>query len=150
MGDLEASLRRAGLRVTAPRIAVLRVLAERQDHMTVEQIIQRVRAAGVPISTQAAYDVTEALHHTGLAGRIQLPGRPARYEARTGDNHHHLVCRTCGVIGDVDCARPSRPCLLPVDDLGFVIEEAEVTYWGTCADCRAVPEPSSSPAQRTP
>ena len=137
MRELEESLREAGLRVTAPRVAVLRVLAESRDHPRVDQIIDRVRASGVPISTQAAYDVCEALHRAALAGRIELPGGPARYEARVGDNHHHLVCRTCGRTEDVDCATSAAPCLEPDDAHAFAVDEAQVTFWGTCPRCRS-------------
>jgi Fe2+ or Zn2+ uptake regulation protein len=134
---VEESLRRAGLRVTAPRVAVLRVLAESRDHPRVDQVIERVRAAGVPISTQAAYDVCEALHDAALARRIEPAGSPARFEARVGDNHHHLVCRACGATVDVDCAVGHAPCLAPADTAGFAVDEAEVTFWGTCPTCRA-------------
>ena len=137
MQELERSLRDAGLRVTAPRVAVLRVLADSRDHPRVDQIIDRVRASGVSISTQAAYDVCEALHRAALAGRIELPGGPARYEARVGDNHHHLVCRACGHTEDVDCAATGIPCLEPVDGLGFAVDEAQVTFWGTCPTCQS-------------
>jgi len=133
---IEERLRSAGLRVTAPRVAVLRVLTEAEDHPRVDQVLERVRATGIPISKQAAYDVCEALRAASLARKIELPGGPARYEARVGDNHHHLVCRDCGVTLDVDCAVGSAPCLDPVDDHGFRLDEVEVTYWGTCPDCQ--------------
>ena len=107
-------------------------------------MIERVRAAGVPISTQAAYDVCEALHRAGLARRIEPAGGPARYESRVGDNHHHLVCRACGLARDVDCAIGEAPCLEPHDRLGFRLEEAEVTYWGLCPDCQQDDEQGSS------
>ena len=130
-------LRVAGLRVTATRMAVLSVLDASDDHPRVDQIIDRVRASGVPISTQAAYDVCEALHRAALAGRIALAGSPARYEARVGDNHHHMVCRTCGHTEDVDCAATGTPCLEPVDAHGFTVDEAQVTFWGTCPTCQS-------------
>ncbi|WP_205698940.1 Fur family transcriptional regulator [Conexibacter sp. SYSU D00693] len=133
---VEDALRGAGLRVTGPRVAVLRVLAEADDHPRIDQVIERVRASGVSISTQAAYDVCEALTGASLARRIDLGRSPARYEARVGDNHHHLVCRSCGATVDVDCATGSAPCLAPGADHGFAVEEAEVTFWGTCPDCR--------------
>jgi Fe2+ or Zn2+ uptake regulation protein len=133
---LEERLRAAGLRVTATRVAVLRVLAEAHDHPRVDQVIERVRASGVAISTQAAYDVCEALHRAALARRIEPAGGPARYEARVGDNHHHLVCRGCGMAADVDCAVGRPACLAPSDPLGFVVDEAEVTFWGLCPDCQ--------------
>ena len=135
--DAESRLRAAGLRVTAPRVAVLRVLAEAHDHPRVDQVIERVRDSGIPISTQAAYDVCEALHRVALARRIEVAGSPARYEARVGDNHHHLVCRSCGIVVDVDCAVGAAPCLTPSDAQGFVIDEAEVTHWGICPTCQA-------------
>lgn len=133
---LKARLRDAGLRATAPRVAVLGVLAESHDHPRVDQVIERVRAAGVTISTQAAYDVCEALHRVALARRIALAGGPVRYEARVGDNHHHVVCRGCGLTADVDCGVGDAPCLEPADAHGFALDEAEVTYWGLCPTCQ--------------
>ena len=129
-------LRTAGLRVTAPRVAVLGVLDAAEDHPRVDQLIARVRAAGVSISTQATYDVCEALHRAGLARRIAPAGGPVRYESRVGDNHHHLVCRGCGVALDVDCAVGEAACLEPSDANGFTIDEAEVTFWGLCPSCQ--------------
>jgi Fur family transcriptional regulator, stress-responsive regulator len=126
-----------GLRVTAPRLAVLEVLDTSRDHPRVDQVIERVRAAGVHISIQAAYDVCEALHRAGLARRIEPAGGPARYESRVGDNHHHLVCRGCGLAVDVDCAIGSPPCLQPSERRGFSLDEAEITYWGLCPDCQS-------------
>jgi len=134
---LEDALRSAGLRATAPRVAVLRVLAESRDHPRVDQVIERVRASGVNISTQAAYDVCDALHGAALARRIEPAGSPARYEARVGDNHHHLVCRSCGITVDVDCAVGAAPCLEAGDAAGFAIDEAEVTFWGVCPACQS-------------
>jgi Fur family transcriptional regulator, stress-responsive regulator len=134
--QISERLRHAGLRVTATRVSVLAVLDASPDHPRVDQIIDRVRAAGASISTQAAYDVCEALHDAGLARRIEPAGGPVRYESRTGDNHHHLVCRACGVAVDVDCARGDAPCLDPSDAQGFAIDEAEVTYWGLCPACQ--------------
>jgi Fur family transcriptional regulator, stress-responsive regulator len=133
---ITSRLRDAGLRVTATRVSVLGVLDESTDHPRVDQIIERVRASGVSISTQATYDVCEALHGAGLARRIEPAGGPARYESRTGDNHHHLVCRSCGLAVDVDCEVGWMPCLEPDDDRGFEIDEAEVTYWGLCPACQ--------------
>jgi Fur family ferric uptake transcriptional regulator len=132
----EERLRNAGLRATAPRVAVLEVLATSHDHPRVDQLIERVRAHGVMISTQAAYDVCEALHRASLARRIALAGGPARYEARVGDNHHHVVCRSCGLAVDVDCTHGEAPCLEPYDRHGFTLDEAEVTYWGLCPTCQ--------------
>ncbi len=133
---LAQRLRDAGLRVTAPRLTVLQVLDESRDHPSVDQVLTRVREAGVSISTQAGYDVCDALHGAGLARRIEPAGGPARYEARVGDNHHHLVCRSCGLTSDVDCAVGSPPCLAPVQSNGFRVDEAEVTYWGLCSNCQ--------------
>jgi Fe2+ or Zn2+ uptake regulation protein len=129
-------LREAGLRVTATRVSVLGVLDASSDHPRVDQIIDRVRGGGASISTQAAYDVCEALHGAGLARKIEPAGGPVRYESRTGDNHHHLVCRVCGVAVDVDCAIGEAPCLDPSDSQGFAIDQAEVTYWGLCPACQ--------------
>jgi Fur family ferric uptake transcriptional regulator len=137
---IERRLREAGLRVTAPRVAVLRVLAEATDHPRVDQVLDRVRSSGVSISTQAGYDVCEALYRVSLARRIEPAGGPARYEARVGDNHHHLVCRLCGTAAVVDCAVGAAPCLDPSDAAGFVIDEAEVTFWGLCPACQSNPK----------
>jgi Fur family transcriptional regulator, stress-responsive regulator len=136
MEGITVRLREAGLRVTAPRVSVLAVLDEAHDHPRIDQIIDRVRASGVSISTQAAYDVCEALHRAGLAQKIAPSGGPVRFESRTGDNHHHLVCRDCGLTVDVDCSIGEAPCLDPVDARGFAIHEAEVTYWGRCPTCQ--------------
>ena len=134
-GAIEEQLRAAGLRATAPRIAVMQVLAASHDHPRIDQVIERVQASGTTISTQAAYDVCDALHRASLARKIELAGHPARFEGRVGDNHHHLVCRGCGHTVDVDCAIGQAPCLDLQDDHGFAVDEAEVTYWGTCPDC---------------
>jgi Fe2+ or Zn2+ uptake regulation protein len=134
--QITSRLRDAGLRVTATRVSVLGVLDSSGDHPRVDQIIERVRGSGVSISTQAAYDVCEALHRAGLARKIEPAGGPSRYESRIGDNHHHLVCRSCGLAVDVDCAVGAAPCLDPSDDGGFAIDEAEVTYWGLCPACQ--------------
>jgi Fur family transcriptional regulator, stress-responsive regulator len=132
----EQALRDRGLRVTRPRLAVLDVLSESRSHLDVDEITARVRDRLESVSVQAVYDVLGALTAAGLARRIAPAGAPARYEARAGDNHHHLVCRLCGSITDVDCAAGSAPCLEPIDTDGFVVDEAEVTYWGVCAACR--------------
>lgn len=142
--DATERLREAGLRVTAPRVSVLTVLDASEDHPRVDQVIERVRAEGVHISIQAAYDVCEALHRAGLARRIDPAGGPARYESRVGDNHHHLVCRACGLAVDVDCAIGRPPCLLPDRAHGFRLDEAEVTYWGMCPDCQQDHDQGSS------
>ena len=127
-------LRHVGLRVTQPRVAVLHALAE-QPHADTETIALATRAALGTVSTQAVYDVLRALTEAGLARRIEPAGAPARFELRVGDNHHHVVCRLCGTIADVDCAVGERPCLTASDARGFVIDEAEVTYWGLCPSC---------------
>ena len=142
--NLEERLRDVGLRATSPRVSVLRVLHESTDHPRVDQVIDRVRAAGVSISTQAAYDVCEALSRAGLAQRISLAGGPVRYEARAGDNHHHVVCRLCGLTADVDCAVGLAPCLEPNHAHGFLLEEASVTHWGLCPDCQRMNERASA------
>lgn len=130
-------LRTAGLRVTRPRLAVLDVLHE-GGHLDVDEIATKARTRLTSVSTQAVYDVLGALSRAGLARRIEPAGSPARYEARTGDNHHHVVCRGCGTIADVDCAVGEAPCLDPNTARGFEIDEAEVTFWGLCPRCRAL------------
>jgi Fur family transcriptional regulator, stress-responsive regulator len=134
--NAEHELRSRGLRVTRPRLAVLEVLSESRSHLDVEEITARVRERLDSVSVQAVYDVLGALSAAGLARRIAPDGAPAKYEARAGDNHHHLVCRRCGQITDVDCATGAAPCLEPIDAAGFLVDEAEVTYWGVCANCR--------------
>ena len=130
-------LRGAGLRVTRPRVAVLGVV-HAHPHAGTETIIEAVRRELPKVSHQAVYDSLRALTAAGLVRRIQPSGSVARYEARVGDNHHHVVCRSCGVIADVDCAVGDVPCLTASDDRGFVIDEAEVVYWGLCPDCSTV------------
>ena len=130
-------LRDAGLRVPAPRVAVQRVLADATDHPRIDQVLEHVRSSGVGISTQAGYDVGEALHRASLARRIEPAGGLPRSEARVGDNHHHLVCRSCGAAADVDCAIGAAPCLDPSDEAGFVVDEAEVIFWGVCPECQS-------------
>lgn len=132
----EDLIRRTGLRATSPRVAVLSALNSHPDHPRVEQIRERVMASGKHISVQATYDACEALRGVGLARRIHVDGSPVRYDGRCGDNHHHLICRDCGRAVDVDCANPSPPCLEVTDDRGYVIDEAEVTFWGICPDCQ--------------
>jgi Fe2+ or Zn2+ uptake regulation protein len=133
--DATEQLRSAGLRVTAPRLAVLTVLSD-GGHLGVDEIADRVRERLGSVSTQAVYDVLGALTLAGLARHIEPAGSPARYEARVGDNHHHVVCRSCGTTADVDCAVGERPCLDPAQTHGFVLDEAEVTYWGLCPTCQ--------------
>ena len=132
--ELAAMVRGAGLRVTRPRVAVLAAV-HGHPHATTESIIAAVRHDLPRVSTQAVYGVLGAFADTGLVQRIQPRGSVARYEARVGDNHHHLVCRSCGDIVDVDCAVGEAPCLTASDDSGFVIDEAEVIYWGRCPTC---------------
>ena len=132
--DFERMLRGAALRVTRPRVAVLSAVHD-HPHADTESIIGAVRENLGDVSHQAVYDVLRALTATGLLRRIQPPGSLARYEARVRDNHHHVVCRSCGVMADVDCAVGTTPCLTASDDHGFVIDEAEVVYWGLCPDC---------------
>lgn len=129
-------LRRHGLQVTAQRIAVLRAAAT-TPHGTADEVTEAVRSEIGAISRQAVYDSLAVLAERGLLRRIEPAGSPARYEHRVGDNHHHLICRTCGRIEDVDCAVGAVPCLDASDDQGFEIDEAEVTYWGRCPACRA-------------
>ena len=127
-------LRRHGMHVTAQRLAVLRAATDR-PHSTADDIDKVVRAELGAISRQAVYDALGALTDKGLLRRIQPAGSPARYEDRVGDNHHHLICRTCGRMVDVDCAVGATPCLTAADDSGYEIDEAEVVYWGRCPDC---------------
>lgn len=133
----EELLRTHGLRVTRPRLAVLDVLTQ-GGHLEVDEITRQVRNRIDSVSTQGVYDVLGALSRAGLARRIEPAGSPARYEARVGDNHHHIVCRSCGAIEDVDCVRGERPCLVPGLGHGFEIDEAEVTFWGLCPDCQTL------------
>ncbi len=134
--DGEAQLRRASLRVTRPRLAVLAALRQ-HPHVDTESVIELVRAEHPTISHQAVYDVLRALTEAGLLRRIQPAGATARYECRVGDNHHHVVCRSCAAMADVDCALGFSPCLTASDPHGFVVDEAEVVYWGTCPGCAA-------------
>lgn len=132
--DAESLLRAAALRVTRPRLAVLTAV-HASPHADTDTIARLVREDLGDVSTQAVYDVLRALTTAGLVRRIEPSGSVARYEARVGDNHHHVVCRSCGAIADVDCAVGYTPCLTASDDHGFAIDEAEVTYWGLCPDC---------------
>jgi Fur family transcriptional regulator, stress-responsive regulator len=136
--ELERMLRSAPLRVTAPRLAVLAAV-HAHPHADTDSIIGAVRSELPAVSHQAVYDVLRALTTAGLVRRIQPSGSVARYEARVGDNHHHVVCRSCGTIADVDCSIGAAPCLTASENRGFAIDEAEVTYWGLCRDCAAVP-----------
>lgn len=129
-------LREAGLRVTRPRVAVLAAVHE-HPHADTEAVTAAVRAGLGTVSHQAVYDVLRVLTEADLVRRIQPPGSLARYEARVGDNHHHLVCRRCGAIADVDCAVGEAPCLTAADDRGYAVDEAEVVYRGLCPACSA-------------
>lgn len=130
------SLRRAGLRVTAPRLAVLTSVLGEGQHRDAEAIANAARKRLGALSTQAVYDNLHILEEAGLIRRIQPSGHPARYEARVGDNHHHLVCRRCGLTADVDCAVGAAPCLEPSATHGFSVQEAEVIFWGLCPHCQ--------------
>jgi Fe2+ or Zn2+ uptake regulation protein len=131
-------LRGAALRVTRPRVAVLSAVHD-HPHADTDSIIGIVREDLGEVSHQAVYDVLRALTAVGLVRRIQPPGSVARYEARVGDNHHHVVCRSCGAIADVDCAVGTAPCLTASHDHGFAIDEAEVIYRGLCPGCSTAP-----------
>ena len=145
--DFEQQLRSVDLRVTRPRLAVLRAV-RLHPHADTGSVLAAVRVEEPSVSHQAVYDVLGALTESGLVRRIQPAGSVARYELRVGDNHHHVVCRSCGTVADVDCAVGVRPCLDASDTHGFVVDEAEVTYWGMCPDCTAstthAPEPSTA------
>ena len=150
--ELERDLRAVGLRVTRPRLAVLDAV-HTHPHLDTEALIGAARTRLDAVSHQAVYDVLRVLTDTGLVRRIQPQGSVARYEARVGDNHHHLACRDCGVIVDVDCATGSAPCLTPSGDAppDFVVDEAEVIYWGRCRSCAtapAAPSTTARPAER--
>ncbi|MFC4127318.1 Fur family transcriptional regulator [Nocardia rhizosphaerae] len=132
--EFQQLLRGVSLRVTAPRLAVLRAVHE-HPHADTDSIIRAVRARLSVVSHQAVYDSLRALTTAGLLRCIQPKGHVARYESRVGDNHHHVICRTCGLIADVDCHSGEAPCLAASDDRGFVIDEAEVIYWGLCPAC---------------
>ena len=135
--DHDALLRQHGLQVTAQRLGVLRAVSER-PHSTADDLYTVVRADIGAISRQAVYDALAALGDKGLLRRIQPAGSPARYEDRVGDNHHHLICRSCGRMVDVDCAVGDTPCLTAADDSGYEVEEAEVIYWGRCPQCAVI------------
>ena len=132
--DPSETLRERGLRVTAQRLAVLRAVSS-EPHVTADSVAQAVRGEIGAVSVQAVYDALAILTEKGLLRRIQPAGSPARFENRVGDNHHHLICRVCERMVDVDCAVGDAPCLTAVEDSGFEIDEAEVVYWGRCPDC---------------
>ena len=128
-------LRENGLQVTAQRVAVIKAVSSK-PHSTAEQVMVEVRSAIGTVSKQAVYDALSTLSEKSLIRRIQPAGSPALYEDRVGDNHHHVICRTCGKTADVDCATGHTPCLPASNDAGFAIDEAEVIYWGTCPECQ--------------
>jgi Fe2+ or Zn2+ uptake regulation protein len=140
-------LRQRGIQVTAQRLAVMRAVTG-EPHITADAVAEAVRSEIGAISLQSVYDALGVLVAEGLIRRIQPAGSPARFEDRVGDNHHHLICRICGRVVDVDCAVGSAPCLTAVDDQGYEIHEAEVAYWGRCPDCLARARPSSSSPTR--
>lgn len=143
--EIESLLREAELRVTRPRVAVLTAVYE-HPHADTDQLIGAARTDLGDVSHQAVYDVLRALTTAGLIRRIEPAGSVARYESRVGDNHHHIVCRSCGAIADVDCAVGDTPCLTAADTQGFSIDEAEVTYWGLCPDCLTTSRDETSSA----
>ena len=144
--DPTGILRERGLRVTAQRLAVLRAVAG-QPHITADGVAEAVRAQIGAISLQAVYDALGVLVAEALIRRIEPAGSPARYEDRVGDNHHHLICRSCGRLVDVDCAAGSAPCLTAADGMGYEIDEAEVVYWGRCPECQA--QATTTPPKRS-
>jgi len=140
-------LRERGLHVTAQRLAVLHALAA-APHSAADDVVEVVRAALGAISRQAVYDSLGTLTEAGLLRRIEPAGSSARYERRVGDNHHHLVCRSCGRMVDVDCAVGAVPCLTPIEDAGYEVDEAEVVYWGRCPECQTIAKPKEEPRVR--
>jgi Fur family transcriptional regulator, stress-responsive regulator len=136
--DGAGRLRAAGMRVTSTRLAILDVLQQGR-HLSTDEVARAVRERVGHVTLQAVYEALAAFSEAGLLRRIDIGTGPARYEARVGDNHHHLVCRRCGAVEDVDCAVGAAPCLEPAARLGYVIDEAEVTFWGLCGDCQLLP-----------
>ncbi len=134
--EFAEALRASGLRVTAPRLGVMLALRAR-PHSDTDTVIRAVRQDLGSVSAQAVYNVLAALVKVGLVRRIEPAGSAALYEVRVGDNHHHIVCRSCGATADVDCALGKRPCLTPSETRGYVLDEAEVTFWGLCPDCQS-------------
>jgi Fur family transcriptional regulator, stress-responsive regulator len=146
--DAADLLRQRGIQVTAQRLAVLRAVAC-QPHVTADAVAEAVRAEIGAISLQSVYDTLSLLVAEGLIRRIQPSGSPARFEDRVRDNHHHLICRVCGRVVDVDCAVGTAPCLAAADDMGYEIDEAEIAYWGRCPDCLAQARKPSDSDQAT-
>lgn len=149
MSDPADLLRARGIQVTAQRLAVLRAVSA-EPHITADAVAAAVRADIGAISLQAVYDALGLLVAEGLIRRIQPAGSAARFEDRVGDNHHHLICRVCGRVVDVECAAGAAPCLTAVDDRGYEIDEAEVAYWGRCPECQRPPSPGLAPDASTP
>lgn len=145
--EIEHLLREAGLRVTQPRLTVYDVVSSVAKHRDAEFIVSAVQARNPKVSRQAVYDNLNTLVGAGLLRRIEPAGRPALYESRTGDNHHHVICRRCHLTVDVDCTTGHAPCLNPSDPHGFIIVEAEVVYWGLCPACQAT-EPTRTLTRR--
>ena len=139
--DGAARLRAEGMRVTSTRLAILEIVRAGR-HFTADDVARAVRERVGHVTLQAVYEALGAFTEAGLLRKIDIGTGPARYEARVGDNHHHLVCRRCGEVEDVDCAVGHAPCLEPAVRLGYVIDEAEVTFWGLCVDCQQAPAPS--------
>lgn len=134
--ELRAALKGAGLRATVQRIAALDALRRTPGHLSVELVTDQVRARLGTVSQQAVYDALGALASAGLARRIEPAGSPALFESRVADNHHHVVCRGCGAVADIDCVVGAAPCLETSETHGFVLDEAEITFWGICPDCQ--------------
>ncbi len=135
--NVKELLRRANLRLTVPRLVVLDVVQNEANHQDAEFIVAAARKRVGSISRQAVYDNLNSLVAVGILRRIEPAGRPALYETRVGDNHHHLICRKCHMTVDIDCAVGSTPCLQPSEDHGFEIDEAEIVYWGRCPSCQS-------------
>jgi Fur family transcriptional regulator, stress-responsive regulator len=149
VGTSEHDIRSAGLRCTAQRIAVLDAMRARRHHYRADELASIVTTRLGAVSTQAVYDALSALVGAGLARRIEPAGSAALFEAGAGDNHHHLVCRECGVVVDVDCLAGASPCAQIPDELGFAIDEAEITFWGRCPDCVGSADPAGLAAGMT-
>ncbi len=146
--DLRAQLKRANLRITAPRLAILRAVREADGHPDVAALLGAAKAQLGSLSTQAAYNILASLEGAGLVRRIEPAGGPARFEARVGDNHHHVVCRRCGATADADCQVGRAPCLQPTAAHGFEIDEAEIVFWGVCPACQALAAHDRKPGHR--
>lgn len=144
----EITLRKAGLRVTAQRLAVLDEISA-NPHVEVDKIVTGVNIRIGKISTQAVYDLLRVLSDAGLVRQIEPAGSPVRYEVRVGDNHHHVVCRLCGLAEDVECVVGHAPCLEPSESRGFTLDEAEVTFWGLCPACQELSKPNLDKSDRT-